>query len=116
MFRFGSANDRGARQFGTLLSHQLPPSIRREKNWFKNAGIGPVLNSLSVLDEEGGVSQEWTYSHANTAKYKTFGERLEFVQDDVSFELMAAFGETDDQILIHVPSKSLLMPGGIGSV
>lgn len=42
MFKAGTW-PRAIRQFGTLLDHQLPH--RKEKKWFKNAGIGKSLHS-----------------------------------------------------------------------
>ena len=110
MFKYG-IGARTVRQFGSLLSQQIP--CAKDKNWYKNAGIGPVLNVLDVFDENGNVIKEHEHSAANPAKFKTFGERYSFYQDDVQFEMMAAFGETDNQILIHIPSKSLLLPGGL---
>ena len=84
-----------------------------EKNWFKNAGIGPQLNAMDVLDENGNVIKEHEHSTANPAQFRTFGEQMSFEQDGMTFNMVAAFGETDNQILIHVPSKSLLLPGGL---
>ena len=56
---------------------------------------------------------EYEHSMADPKLFKTFGDKYEFMQDGMKFEMMAAFGETDNQILIHVPAKSLLLPGGI---
>lgn len=110
MFKYG-IGARSTRQFGTILSHQIPH--KTEKNWYKNAGIGPFLNVSSIFDEDGNVIQNFEHSMADTKLFKTFGDKHEFLQDGMKFEMMAAFGETDNQILIHVPSKSLLLPGGI---
>merc|ERR1719474_970911 len=108
MFKYG-IGARSVRQFGSLLCHQVP--CAKDKNWYKNAGIGAELNVMDVIDESGRVTKEFEHSAANPASFRTFNERHSFFQDGVEFEMVAAFGETDNQILIHVPSKSLLLPG-----
>ena len=97
MFKYGNT-DRIFRQFGTMLADEVPCS--REKNWYKNAGIGAALHSNE-------------HSAVNASLITTFHDKHTFYQDDVQFEMVAAPGETDDQIMIHIPSKSLLLPGGL---
>eukprot|EP01084_Bolivina_argentea_P062618 114512_1 len=108
MFKYGT-NVRAIRQFGVILSHQLP--CTNDKNWFKNAGIGPHLDVGSILDKNGDIIRTFTHSMADRKLLKTFTDKFSFEQDDVKFEMMEAPGETDNQILIYVPSKSLLLPG-----
>eukprot|EP01084_Bolivina_argentea_P279715 478214_1 len=108
LFKYG-IGARSTRQFGSILSHQIP--YKKDKNWYKNAGIGPFLNVTSILDENGNVIQDFEHSMANSKLFKTFGDSYSFMQDETKFEMVAAFGETDNQILIYVPSKSLLLPG-----
>eukprot|EP00484_Ammonia_sp_Unknown_P029262 CAMPEP_0197027746 /NCGR_PEP_ID=MMETSP1384-20130603/7619_1 /TAXON_ID=29189 /ORGANISM="Ammonia sp." /LENGTH=658 /DNA_ID=CAMNT_0042456645 /DNA_START=43 /DNA_END=2019 /DNA_ORIENTATION=- len=107
-FKYG-IGARSLRQFGTLLNHQVPHS--KQKNWYKNAGIGASLNLASVLNEDREIIQEFEHSAAGLHLFKPFGESHSFYQDEIKFEMVAAFGETDNQILIHVPAKSLLCPG-----
>eukprot|EP01083_Nonionella_stella_P034043 93200_1 len=109
MFKYG-IGDRSLRQFGTILKHQLPIN-NQQKNWYKNAGLGESLRISSVLDDTGEIIKEFEHSMANMASFHTFGDSCSFYQDEMKFEMIAAFGETDNQILIHVPSKSLLLPG-----
>ena len=98
-------------RFGVLLSHQIP--FKKEKNWYKNSGIGPRVNVGAIRDDNDNIIEEFEQSFGNISNFVTFGEKYHFYQDEIKFEMMAAFRETDNQLLIHVPAKSLLLPGGI---
>ena len=103
MFRGGSY-PRAYRQFGTLLSHHL--AHRKNKKWFKNNGIGPFLNVGTVMDQQGESGQSvFQDSFVDLTKQNiiTFGkEGYTLKCDNLTFEMVEAFGESDDQIFITV--------------
>ncbi|MFZ5565299.1 MAG: MBL fold metallo-hydrolase, partial [Thermodesulfobacteriota bacterium] len=85
-----ATNTRGMRMFGTFL----------DAGGLVNAGIGPFL----------GVGRE-----AVTLGYMpptvTFSDRLTATVAGVSFELIHAPGETDDQIYVWLPDQRVLICG-----
>ena len=84
----GRANRDGGNQFGAAL----PESQRI------NAGIGP---SLSAAGGNGYLTPTKTFD----------GERTTIDVAGVRLELILTPGETDDQILVWLPERKVLMPG-----
>ncbi len=79
---------RGMRMFGTFLP----------KHEFENAGIGPFLL----------FNDKTTFSYLRPNR--TFpGERMRLTAAGVEMELIHAPGETDDQIVVWLPEKKILV-------
>ena len=115
MFKYGIYNIRGERQFGVLQSrHVNENSI---DNWYKNSGIGPFVNVTAKMkhDKDGNssIDTEYAIGLPNLKDVILFDGKTNIKVDNIDVEMLPAFGETDDQILIYVPSKKVLLPGGI---
>jgi alkyl sulfatase BDS1-like metallo-beta-lactamase superfamily hydrolase len=79
---------RAMRMFGTFLP----------KTEFENVGIGPFL----LFNDKTTISYlrpNWTFS----------GERMKLTAAGVEMELIHAPGETDDQIVVWLPEKKILV-------
>jgi len=84
---------RGARMFGSLLTRPGPD--RRE-----NVGLGPFVETLDPNMTLGLIRPN-----------KTFSDNLETEICGVQVELVHAPGETNDQLLVWLPGRGVLMPG-----
>jgi alkyl sulfatase BDS1-like metallo-beta-lactamase superfamily hydrolase len=81
---------RAMRMYGTFLP----------KNEFENVGIGPFI----LFNDKTTIS----YVRPN----RTFsGEGMKMTAADVELELIHAPGETDDQIVVWLPEKKILIAG-----
>lgn len=94
------AYPRTARQFGTMLNKPL----------LENSGIGPCLKFDDTVSQ---VLPNRTYGgDADCANRDeadgTFGARRTIHIAGVTLELIHAPGETDDQTVVHMPSRSIL--------
>lgn len=89
------ANTRGARQAGIIL----PDSIHI------NNGIAPRPDKQRTMFTRGKETAEFSPTHFFT------GEREKIEIDGISFELVAATGETYDNMYIYMPGQKILFPG-----
>lgn len=89
------ANTRGARQAGIIL----PDSIHI------NNGVAPRPDKKRTMFTRGEETAEFSPTHFFT------GEREKIEIDGISFELVAASGETYDNMYIWMPEQKVLFTG-----
>eukprot|EP00490_Sorites_sp_Unknown_P008275 CAMPEP_0114694226 /NCGR_PEP_ID=MMETSP0191-20121206/69945_1 /TAXON_ID=126664 /ORGANISM="Sorites sp." /LENGTH=91 /DNA_ID=CAMNT_0001988855 /DNA_START=534 /DNA_END=809 /DNA_ORIENTATION=- len=62
-------------------------------------------------DGNSSIDTEYAIGLPNLKDVILFDGKTNIKVDNIDVEMLPAFGETDDQILIYVPSKKVLLPG-----